>query len=56
MCLTGTISEKKLKEELKGIKLKDSSAIFAKYPSIANAYALITPFSLNLPAQKIRLT
>lgn len=45
--ITGTISEKKLKEELKGIKLKDSSAIFAKYPSIANAYALITPFWLR---------
>lgn len=42
--LTGTFSEIGLKNELKGTYLKDSNAIFAKYPSIANAYALITPF------------
>lgn len=42
--ITGTLAEGKLKEELKGIKLKDGNAIFAKYPSIANAYTLITPF------------
>ncbi len=42
--LIGTFSESALKEELKGTYLKDSNEIFAKYPSIANAYALITPF------------
>jgi hypothetical protein len=42
--LVGTFSETALKDELKGTYLKDSNAIFAKYPSIANAYALITPF------------
>jgi hypothetical protein len=42
--LTGTFQENALKEELKGTSLKDSNAIFAHYPAIANAYALITPF------------
>lgn len=42
--LTGTFSETALKDELKGTPLKDSNTIFARYPSIANAYALITPF------------
>lgn len=42
--LTGTFSETALKEELKGTYLKNSNGIFAHYPSIANAYALITPF------------
>ncbi|NDB57929.1 hypothetical protein EB001_05740 [bacterium] len=45
--ITGTFSEEKLKEELKGINLKESNAIFAKYSAIANAYALITPFWLR---------
>jgi hypothetical protein len=45
--VTGTFSEEKLKNELKGIKLIDSNAVFAKYTSIANAYALITPFWLR---------
>jgi hypothetical protein len=45
--ITGTFSEEKLKDELKGINLKDSNAIFAKYSAIANAYALITPFWLR---------
>lgn len=42
--LTGSFSETGLKNELKGTNLKDSNAIFAHYPAIANAYALITPF------------
>ncbi len=42
--LIGTFSETALKDELKGTYLKDSNAIFTRYPSIANAYALITPF------------
>lgn len=45
--ITGTFSEEKLKDELKGINLKESNAIFARYPAIANAYALITPFWLR---------
>ena len=45
--ITGTIPEEKLKDELKGIKLNDSNAVFARYSSIANAYALITPFWLR---------
>lgn len=40
----GTLSENKLKNDLIGIKLKDSGLVFSKYPSIGNAYALITPF------------
>ncbi len=47
IAITGTFSEEKLKDELKGINLKDSNAIFAKYSAIANAYALITPFWLR---------
>lgn len=42
--VTGTFSESKLKEELKGISVKSSNVVFAKYTSISNAYALITPF------------
>ncbi len=42
--ITGTFDESKLKNELKGLKVQESSAVFAKYPSIANAYTLITPF------------
>lgn len=45
--ITGTFSEDTLKNELKGTKLKDSNAVFAKYSSITNAYALITPFWLR---------
>ncbi len=45
--ITGTFSEADLKKQLKGIRLQDSNAVFAKYPSIANAYALITPFWLR---------
>ncbi len=44
LTLTGTFSESGLKDELKGTPLKGSNAIFAHYPAIANAYALITPF------------
>jgi hypothetical protein len=40
----GTFSEEQLKNELKGTYLKQSNTIFARYPAIANAYALITPF------------
>ncbi len=47
IAITGTFFEDKLKNELEGIKLKDSNAIFAKYSSITNAYALITPFWLR---------
>lgn len=42
--LVGTFSDSALKNELKGTYLKDSSKIFAHYPAISNAYALITPF------------
>ena len=42
--LIGTFSEESLKKELQGIKLSASNAIFAKYNSIGNAYALLTPF------------
>ncbi|MES3031204.1 MAG: hypothetical protein V4697_02220 [Patescibacteria group bacterium] len=42
--VVGTFSEEKLKEELKGISLKDSNAVFASYPAIKNAYALLMPF------------
>ncbi len=42
--ITGTFSESKLKDELKGIDLKASNAVFGKYTAISNAYALITPF------------
>jgi hypothetical protein len=42
--ITGTFNEAKLKEELRGLKVQDSSAVFAKYTAIANAYTLITPF------------
>ena len=42
--ITGTFSEAKLKDELKGIDLKASNAVFGKYTAISNAYALITPF------------
>jgi hypothetical protein len=42
--LTGTFAESALKNELKGTYLKDSNTIFSRYPSISNAYALITPF------------
>ncbi len=45
--ITGTFSESKLKNELTGMKLKDSDPIFAKYSSITNAYTLITPFWLR---------
>lgn len=42
--LTGTFSEEKLKNDLKGISLKDSNAVFRTYSAISNAYATITPF------------
>lgn len=42
--INGIFSEEQLKKELAGTKLDQSNAIFAKYTSIANAYALITPF------------
>lgn len=42
--LVGTFSETALKNELKGTYLKDSNAIFARYPAISNVYARITPF------------
>jgi hypothetical protein len=42
--LTGTFSEEKLKEELKGSTLTSSNTIFSKYQAISNAYARITPF------------
>jgi hypothetical protein len=45
--IKGLFSESKLKDDLKGIKLTDSNAVFAKYQSIANAHALITPFWLR---------
>jgi hypothetical protein len=45
--ITGIFDETKLKNELKGIRLQDSNSVFAKYPSISNAYALITPFWLR---------
>lgn len=45
--ITGTFNEDSLKNDLKGIKLKDSNVVFAKYPAISNAYALITPFWLR---------
>lgn len=44
LSMTGTFSEDNLKSELVGKKLKESNSIFAKYPSISSAYALITPF------------
>lgn len=56
--ITGTFSEEKLKEELKGIELKASNAVFGKYTAISNAYALITPFwmrSFPNSAEKIIL-
>lgn len=45
--ILGTIPEEKLKNELKGIKLNQSNAVFNKYGSIASAYSLITPFWLS---------
>ncbi len=42
--VVSTLSHDALKAELKGTYLKDSNAVFAHYPAIANAYALITPF------------
>jgi len=45
--ITGNFVENDLKNELKGIKLIDSNAVFAKYKSISNAHALITPFWLR---------
>jgi hypothetical protein len=45
--ITGNFIESDLKNELKGIKLLDSNAVFAKYKSISNAHALITPFWLR---------
>ncbi|MEK7463859.1 MAG: hypothetical protein AAB610_01920 [Patescibacteria group bacterium] len=56
--ITGTFSESKLKDELKGIDLKASNAVFGKYTAISNAYALITPFwmrSFPNSAEKIIL-
>jgi hypothetical protein len=45
--ITGILDESILRNELRGIKLEESNAIFSKYPSISNAYALITPFWLR---------
>jgi len=45
--ITGSLPEEDLKNELKGIKLVDSNAVFTKYKAIANAHALITPFWLR---------
>ena len=42
--IVGTFSEDTLKKELKGTYLRESNTVFARYPAIANAYALITPF------------
>jgi len=42
--LIGTFSENSLKNELKGINLSQSNAVFVRYSAISNAYALITPF------------
>jgi hypothetical protein len=42
--LTGTFPENTLKNELKGISLEASNAVFARYPAIGTAHALITPF------------
>lgn len=56
--IIGTFSETKLKDELKGIELKASNAVFGKYTAISNAYALITPFwmrSFPNSAEKIIL-
>ena len=56
--IVGTFSEEALKNELKGTYLKESNVIFARYPAISNAYALITPFwmrSFPNSAEKIKL-
>jgi len=45
--ITGIISEEKLKSELQGTKLRESATVFARYQSISNAHALITPFWLR---------
>jgi hypothetical protein len=45
--ITGMISEDKLKSELQGTKLRESASVFARYQSISNAHALITPFWLR---------
>jgi hypothetical protein len=42
--LTGTFDEMDLKNNLRGISLKNSNEVFRKYSSISNAYAVITPF------------
>lgn len=42
--LTGTFPENTLKNELKGLSLEASNAVFARYPAIGSAHALITPF------------
>lgn len=45
--IVGALDENKLKEELKGIKLSESNAIYNKYGAISSAYSLITPFWLR---------
>ena len=45
--IVGTLDEDKLKNELKGLKLEESNAIFNKYGAIGSAYSLITPFWLR---------
>ncbi|HEY4478440.1 MAG TPA: hypothetical protein VI775_01210 [Candidatus Paceibacterota bacterium] len=42
--LTGEFNQEELKEELKGMKLSESSNIFSRYEAIDNAYSRITPF------------
>ncbi len=42
--VTGIFSQEILKNELKGTYLKESNAIYARYPSISNADAFISPF------------
>ncbi|MEK7095163.1 MAG: hypothetical protein AAB917_00715 [Patescibacteria group bacterium] len=44
LSLVGTVPENTLKNELKGISLEQSNTVFAKYPAIGSAHALITPF------------
>ncbi len=44
MTLVGTFPIETLKNELKGTSLKQSNSIFSNYPTISNAYVLVTPF------------
>lgn len=56
--VTGVFDEKKLKNDLIGVKLQDSNLVFAKYPSISSVHTLITPFwmrSFPNSAEKIKM-